>query len=174
MHHRIWVTWLTPFFFFLPSPCHTFVVTWFKTHTKKKSNVCLLATTDKLISKPTPLYGQPSWWGEDEDPATKIHNRSGKATDLQTSGPRMPFANVSYWVDGFHLFDIQITYTSEIRTELKMTCFSVASRSDALSWVGEGWDKHIWGYQLWNMNQPLPQQASRHFHICLVLNFMTL
>ncbi|XP_077411478.1 centrosomal protein of 170 kDa protein B isoform X2 [Vanacampus margaritifer] len=44
----------------------------------------LTGATDTPISKPTPLYGQPSWWGEDEDPATKIHNRSGKSTDLQT------------------------------------------------------------------------------------------
>ncbi|XP_061700722.1 centrosomal protein of 170 kDa protein B [Syngnathoides biaculeatus] len=38
---------------------------------------------DTLISKPTPLYGQPSWWGEDEDPATKIQNQSRKSTDRQ-------------------------------------------------------------------------------------------
>ncbi|XP_051941855.1 centrosomal protein of 170 kDa protein B isoform X4 [Hippocampus zosterae] len=51
----------------------------------ERKALSLTVSTDKPISKPTPLYGQPSWWGEDEDPATKIHNRSGKATDLQTS-----------------------------------------------------------------------------------------
>lgn len=41
--------------------------------------VCLLAATDSPISKPTPLYGQPSWWGEDEDPAKKKQDRGGKS-----------------------------------------------------------------------------------------------
>ncbi|XP_054652155.1 centrosomal protein of 170 kDa protein B isoform X2 [Dunckerocampus dactyliophorus] len=45
----------------------------------------LTAATDTPISKPTPLYGQPSWWGEDEDPATKIQNRSGKPSELQST-----------------------------------------------------------------------------------------
>ncbi|KAK7904992.1 hypothetical protein WMY93_017599 [Mugilogobius chulae] len=31
----------------------------------------LTAATESPISKPTPLYGQPSWWGEDEDPENK-------------------------------------------------------------------------------------------------------
>uniref|UniRef100_A0A1A7X0Y8 FHA domain-containing protein n=1 Tax=Iconisemion striatum TaxID=60296 RepID=A0A1A7X0Y8_9TELE len=35
----------------------------------------LTAPTDSPISKPTPLYGQPSWWGEDEDPANTKQNR---------------------------------------------------------------------------------------------------
>ncbi|XP_029972571.1 centrosomal protein of 170 kDa protein B isoform X2 [Salarias fasciatus] len=35
----------------------------------------LTASTDSPISKPTPLYGQPSWWGDDDDPANKKHNR---------------------------------------------------------------------------------------------------
>nr|XP_015825760.2 centrosomal protein of 170 kDa protein B isoform X2 [Nothobranchius furzeri] len=35
----------------------------------------LTAPTDSPISKPTPLYGQPSWWGEDEDPANAKQNR---------------------------------------------------------------------------------------------------
>ncbi|KAM3871509.1 centrosomal protein of 170 kDa protein B [Diretmus argenteus] len=37
------------------------------------------ATTDSPISKPTPLYGQPSWWGEDEDPNNK-EQRKGQET----------------------------------------------------------------------------------------------
>nr|XP_057947016.1 centrosomal protein of 170 kDa protein B isoform X2 [Doryrhamphus excisus] len=45
----------------------------------------LTAATDTPISKPTPLYGQPSWWGEDEDPATKIQNRSGKSSELHSA-----------------------------------------------------------------------------------------
>ncbi|XP_061157697.1 centrosomal protein of 170 kDa protein B [Syngnathus typhle] len=58
----------------------------------ERKALSLSATTDTLISKPTPLYGQPSWWGEDEDPATKIQNRSGKSTHLQTpdSGKDVP------------------------------------------------------------------------------------
>ncbi|XP_056867773.1 centrosomal protein of 170 kDa protein B isoform X3 [Takifugu flavidus] len=36
--------------------------------TERKAH-SLTAATDSPISKPTPLYGQPSWWGEDEDPA---------------------------------------------------------------------------------------------------------
>ncbi|XP_035529612.1 centrosomal protein of 170 kDa protein B [Morone saxatilis] len=39
----------------------------------------LTAATDSPISKPTPLYGQPSWWGEDEDPANRKENRGGKS-----------------------------------------------------------------------------------------------
>ncbi|XP_077394278.1 centrosomal protein of 170 kDa protein B isoform X2 [Festucalex cinctus] len=53
-------------------------------HKGERKALSLTAATDAPISKPTPLYGQPSWWGEDEDPATKIQNRSGKSTDLQT------------------------------------------------------------------------------------------
>ncbi|TMS21541.1 Centrosomal protein of 170 kDa protein B [Larimichthys crocea] len=41
----------------------------------------LTAATDSPISKPTPLYGQPSWWGEDEDPANKMQNRGGKSPE---------------------------------------------------------------------------------------------
>ncbi|XP_061897978.1 centrosomal protein of 170 kDa protein B isoform X4 [Entelurus aequoreus] len=44
----------------------------------------LTGATDAPISKPTPLYGRPSWWGEDEDPATKIQNRIGKSTEHQS------------------------------------------------------------------------------------------
>ncbi|KAM9341296.1 centrosomal protein of 170 kDa protein B [Symphorus nematophorus] len=39
----------------------------------------LTAATDSPVSKPTPLYGQPSWWGEDEDPANKKQDRGGKS-----------------------------------------------------------------------------------------------
>ncbi|XP_041668337.1 centrosomal protein of 170 kDa protein B isoform X2 [Cheilinus undulatus] len=38
----------------------------------------LTGVTDSPISKPSPLYGQPSWWGEDENPANKEQNRGGK------------------------------------------------------------------------------------------------
>uniref|UniRef100_A0A3P9K2N9 Centrosomal protein of 170 kDa protein B n=1 Tax=Oryzias latipes TaxID=8090 RepID=A0A3P9K2N9_ORYLA len=34
----------------------------------------LTASTDSPGSKPTPLYGQPSWWGEDEDPSNPKQN----------------------------------------------------------------------------------------------------
>ncbi|XP_019940558.2 centrosomal protein of 170 kDa protein B isoform X1 [Paralichthys olivaceus] len=44
----------------------------------------LTATTDFPISKPTPLYGQPSWWGEDEDPANKKQSRGGKLPEQES------------------------------------------------------------------------------------------
>ncbi|XP_061551935.1 centrosomal protein of 170 kDa protein B isoform X1 [Phycodurus eques] len=50
----------------------------------ERKALSLTAATDTPISKPTPLYGQPSWWGEDEDPATKIQNPNGKSTDRQS------------------------------------------------------------------------------------------
>ncbi|XP_045918036.1 centrosomal protein of 170 kDa protein B isoform X6 [Micropterus dolomieu] len=43
-----------------------------------KAQSLIVSATDSPISKPTPLYGQPSWWGEDEDPANKKENRGGK------------------------------------------------------------------------------------------------
>lgn len=43
---------------------------------------CLSAATDSPISKPTPLYGQPSWWGEDEDAANIKQERGGKFPGL--------------------------------------------------------------------------------------------
>ncbi|XP_072222092.1 centrosomal protein of 170 kDa protein B [Leuresthes tenuis] len=47
----------------------------------------LTATTDTPISKPTPLYGQPSWWGEDEDAALKKQNRGGKMPEAESPEP---------------------------------------------------------------------------------------
>uniref|UniRef100_A0A4W6DGN6 Centrosomal protein 170B n=1 Tax=Lates calcarifer TaxID=8187 RepID=A0A4W6DGN6_LATCA len=47
----------------------------------------LTAATDSPISKPTPLYGQPSWWGEDEDPANKKQNRGGKSPEQGSPEP---------------------------------------------------------------------------------------
>ncbi|KAM8915502.1 centrosomal protein of 170 kDa protein B isoform 2-T2 [Spinachia spinachia] len=44
----------------------------------------LAAATDPPISKPTPLYGQPSWWGEDEDAAKKKKNRGGKLPEKES------------------------------------------------------------------------------------------
>ncbi|CAJ1073807.1 centrosomal protein of 170 kDa protein B isoform X2 [Xyrichtys novacula] len=41
----------------------------------------LTGVADSPISKPTPLYGQPSWWGEDEDPTNKEKNRGGKSPE---------------------------------------------------------------------------------------------
>ncbi|KAK0132310.1 Centrosomal protein B [Merluccius polli] len=43
------------------------------------------AGTDSPISKPTPLYGQPSWWGEDEDPDNKQGNGGGKQLDQEST-----------------------------------------------------------------------------------------
>ncbi|CAK6976770.1 centrosomal protein of 170 kDa protein B [Scomber scombrus] len=45
----------------------------------------LTAATDSPISKPTPLYGQPSWWGEDED--NNKHNRGGKSPEQESPEP---------------------------------------------------------------------------------------
>ncbi|XP_023146634.2 centrosomal protein of 170 kDa protein B isoform X2 [Amphiprion ocellaris] len=47
----------------------------------------LTAATDPPISKPTPLYGQPSWWGEDEDPANKKQSRGGKLPEQESPEP---------------------------------------------------------------------------------------
>ncbi|KAM9707690.1 centrosomal protein of 170 kDa protein B isoform 2-T2 [Menidia menidia] len=47
----------------------------------------LTASTDSPISKPTPLYGQPSWWGEDEDAANKKQNRGGKMPGRESPEP---------------------------------------------------------------------------------------
>ncbi|XP_051242179.1 centrosomal protein of 170 kDa protein B isoform X2 [Dicentrarchus labrax] len=47
----------------------------------------LTAATDSPISKPTPLYGQPSWWGEDEDPANRKENRGGKSPGEESPEP---------------------------------------------------------------------------------------
>ncbi|XP_040915969.1 centrosomal protein of 170 kDa protein B isoform X2 [Toxotes jaculatrix] len=47
----------------------------------------LTAATDSPISKPTPLYGQPSWWGEDEDPANKKQGRGGKSPEQESPEP---------------------------------------------------------------------------------------
>ncbi|XP_075874447.1 centrosomal protein of 170 kDa protein B isoform X3 [Nelusetta ayraudi] len=41
----------------------------------------LTAATDAPISRPTPLYGQPSWWGEDDDLANKKRDNSGKSPE---------------------------------------------------------------------------------------------
>ncbi|XP_071354761.1 centrosomal protein of 170 kDa protein B isoform X2 [Trachinotus anak] len=47
----------------------------------------LTAGTDSPISKPTPLYGQPSWWGEDEDPANKKEEGGGKSPEQESPEP---------------------------------------------------------------------------------------
>ncbi|XP_008397673.1 centrosomal protein of 170 kDa protein B isoform X4 [Poecilia reticulata] len=47
----------------------------------------LTAPIDSPISKPTPLYGQPSWWGEDEEQANTKQNRGGKMPEDEASEP---------------------------------------------------------------------------------------
>ncbi|KAM9842791.1 centrosomal protein of 170 kDa protein B [Aulostomus maculatus] len=47
----------------------------------------LTAATDSPISKPTPLYGQPSWWGEDEDPDHKKQCSVGKSPEEESPDP---------------------------------------------------------------------------------------
>ncbi|KAK5886107.1 hypothetical protein CesoFtcFv8_017180 [Champsocephalus esox] len=47
----------------------------------------LTASTESPISKPTPLYGQPSWWGEDEEAASKSKNRGGKSPEQESPEP---------------------------------------------------------------------------------------
>lgn len=51
--------------------------------------IYLLGATDTPTSKPTPLYGQPSWWGEDDDPANKKRNRDGKLPEQESPGQKM-------------------------------------------------------------------------------------
>ncbi|KAM9777686.1 centrosomal protein of 170 kDa protein B [Neosynchiropus ocellatus] len=46
----------------------------------------LTAVTESPISKPSPLYGQPSWWGEDENPTSKSPSRAVKSPERETSG----------------------------------------------------------------------------------------
>ncbi|XP_078133287.1 centrosomal protein of 170 kDa protein B isoform X4 [Sander vitreus] len=53
----------------------------------KRRAQSLTAATDSPISKPTPLYGQPSWWGEDEDAANKKKNRGGKSPEQESPEP---------------------------------------------------------------------------------------
>ncbi|KAJ3612989.1 hypothetical protein NHX12_019246 [Muraenolepis orangiensis] len=45
------------------------------------------AATDSPISKPTPLYGQPSWWGEDEEPDKQPESGGGKQPDPESPEP---------------------------------------------------------------------------------------
>ncbi|XP_010774427.1 centrosomal protein of 170 kDa protein B [Notothenia coriiceps] len=47
----------------------------------------LTASTESPITKPTPLYGQPSWWGEDEEAASKSKNRGGKSPEQESPEP---------------------------------------------------------------------------------------
>ncbi|KAK5618034.1 hypothetical protein CRENBAI_023194 [Crenichthys baileyi] len=47
----------------------------------------LAAPTDSPKSKPTPLYGKPSWWGEDEEQDSTKQNRGGKMPEDDTSEP---------------------------------------------------------------------------------------
>ncbi|XP_031134974.1 centrosomal protein of 170 kDa protein B isoform X4 [Sander lucioperca] len=53
----------------------------------KRRAQSLTAATDSPMSKPTPLYGQPSWWGEDEDAAHKKKNRGGKSPEQESPEP---------------------------------------------------------------------------------------
>ncbi|KAK2826205.1 hypothetical protein Q5P01_020419 [Channa striata] len=56
------------------------------------------AATDSPISRPTPLYGQPSWWGEDEDPANKKQSKDEKLPEQESSEPGKDVAK--YEVNG--------------------------------------------------------------------------
>ncbi|XP_038150404.1 centrosomal protein of 170 kDa protein B isoform X2 [Cyprinodon tularosa] len=74
----------------------------------------LTASTDSPISKPTPLYGQPSWWGEDEEQANTKHSRGGKVAEDETSEP--PKDASRYGVTRAHS-DIQAKSTFSYRRE---------------------------------------------------------
>lgn len=50
--------------------------------------IYLLGAAEIPISKPTPLYGQPSWWGEDEDPANKKQSGDGKSPERESPGQK--------------------------------------------------------------------------------------
>nr|XP_020470173.1 centrosomal protein of 170 kDa protein B-like isoform X2 [Monopterus albus] len=58
----------------------------------------LTAATDTPISKPTPLYGQPSWWGDNEDPAHKKQSRSRTSPEQESLEPDKDVAK--YEVNG--------------------------------------------------------------------------
>ncbi|XP_041827492.1 centrosomal protein of 170 kDa protein B isoform X2 [Melanotaenia boesemani] len=81
--------------------------------TERKA-LSLTATTDSPISKPTPLYGQPSWWGEDEDPANKRLNREGKMPEQESPEPDKDIPR--YAVNG-SLSDSQAKTTFSYRRE---------------------------------------------------------
>lgn len=74
----------------------------------------LTASTDSPISKPTPLYGQPSWWGEDEDPANKKESRGGKFPEKESPEPAK---DVSTYESNGSLPDSQAKATFSYRRE---------------------------------------------------------
>ncbi|XP_068577698.1 centrosomal protein of 170 kDa protein B isoform X2 [Cebidichthys violaceus] len=74
----------------------------------------LTAATDAPISKPTPLYGQPSWWGEDEEAANKKKNRGGKSPEQETPEPAKDVSR--YEVNG-SLSDNQVKSIFSYRRE---------------------------------------------------------
>ncbi|XP_062413191.1 centrosomal protein of 170 kDa protein B isoform X2 [Pungitius pungitius] len=80
----------------------------------------LTAATDPPISKPTPLYGQPSWWGEDEDAAKKKKNLGGKSPEKESPEPAKDASryevNGSLSVNG-GLSDNQVTSLYSYRRE---------------------------------------------------------
>ncbi|RVE57096.1 hypothetical protein OJAV_G00212770 [Oryzias javanicus] len=72
----------------------------------------LTASTDTPGSKPTPLYGQPSWWGEDENPANPKKNNEER---IQES-PEPSKDTLKYEVNG-SVSDCQAKSLSSSRQE---------------------------------------------------------
>ncbi|KAM3595584.1 uncharacterized protein V6R79_025653 [Siganus canaliculatus] len=72
----------------------------------------LTAGTDSPICKPSPLYGQPSWWGEDEDSANKKLDRDGKSSESPE-----PAKDVSRYELNGSLSDAQPKSTFSYRQE---------------------------------------------------------
>jgi len=102
----------------------------------------LLATTDTPISKPTPLYGKPSWWGEDEDAAHKKQNRGGKMPEAESPGQKiLSYICIHVFVFlllFFYLFFFlciyKVIYICANWSLIVMISFCVALLSDALCW----------------------------------------
>uniref|UniRef100_A0AAV2JI85 Uncharacterized protein n=1 Tax=Knipowitschia caucasica TaxID=637954 RepID=A0AAV2JI85_KNICA len=81
------------------------------------------AATEAPISKPTPLYGQPSWWGEDEDPASKKAPWGGKQREQDS--PDAPKESSRYELNG-SLSDSQAKSIFSYRRE--PSCFEIPTK----------------------------------------------
>lgn len=98
----------------------------------------LLASTDAPISKPTPLYGQPSWWGEDEDPANKKESRGGKFPEKESPGQWICLIFLhAITVNSFHL-----VYAFRSVCLYKQNVFYI---SDLIAFIGYS---HVWELDL--------------------------
>lgn len=133
--------------------------------------VCLSAATDSPISKPTPLYGQPSWWGEDEDAANIKQERGGKFPGLTIF---LLFIKLFLVLMQLYLslkqFCVNVSlifrngsYTSVI---LVLICCDMNFYATAIwyaEWVTKRWvvlsPGHVSGHHLWKVCQTIAYHA---------------